>query len=166
MEKTEIRKPEVTFYESPIGLLFIKASTEGITEIAFPRGSTNKEERGSSAILDECVSQLDEYFHGKRATFDIPLDLKGTPFQISVWRALLLIPCGNTWSYGKVALQIGRSKASRAIGSANHRNPVPIIVPCHRVIGSDGKLVGYGGGLWRKEWLLEHEREIARQNAG
>jgi methylated-DNA-[protein]-cysteine S-methyltransferase len=100
---------------------------------------------------------LDEYFGGGRSSFDIPLDISGTPFQMSVWRALLLIPYGTTWSYGRLAAQIGRPKASRAVGGANHNNPVSIIVPCHRVIGSNGSMTGYGGGIWRKEWLLAHE---------
>jgi methylated-DNA-[protein]-cysteine S-methyltransferase len=111
----------------------------------------------SNKFLRECVAQLDEYFDRRRTSFDIPLDLNGTPFQRAVWRALLLIPYGSTWSYGKLASQIGRPNASRAVGGANHRNPVSIIVPCHRVIGGDGSLTGYGGGLWRKEWLLLHE---------
>lgn len=165
MEKENNRSFESDFYESPIGSLFVRASAEGIAEISFPRDGLTAEKHGDSAVLDACISQLDEFFQGKRATFDVPLDLRGTYFQISVWRSLLLIPCGDTWSYGKVAVQVGRAKASRAVGGANHNNPVAIIVPCHRVVGSNGKLVGYGGGLWRKEWLLEHEKKLIRRNA-
>ncbi|MDR1965131.1 MAG: methylated-DNA--[protein]-cysteine S-methyltransferase, partial [Synergistaceae bacterium] len=98
---------------------------------------------------------------GGRRAFDVPLDLKGTDFQMSVWRALLLIPYGRTSSYGSIASALGRPKAVRAVGGANHRNPVSIIVPCHRVIGHDGGLTGYGGGLWRKQWLLDHESKRA-----
>jgi methylated-DNA-[protein]-cysteine S-methyltransferase len=149
-------------YESPIGKMLIVASDKGVAEISFL--SDSEEGRGVSGnaadLPETCLRQLDEYFSGKRKNFDLPLDLKGTPFQLSVWRVLLLIPFGDTWSYGKVAGQIGKPKASRAVGGANHRNPVSIIVPCHRVVGSGGDLTGYGGGLWRKEWLIEHERKI------
>jgi methylated-DNA-[protein]-cysteine S-methyltransferase len=152
----------VSIYESPIGKILVSASDRGVIEVSFAKngesclamGETND---ASGAILKECSKQLEEYFTGCRRSFDVPLDLNGTPFQLSVWRTLLLIPFGATWSYGKVASQIGRPKSSRAVGGANHRNPVSIIVPCHRVIGSDGKLTGYGGGLWRKEWLIAHE---------
>lgn len=115
---------------------------------------------GESPFVAECVRQLAEYFDGVRRSFDLSLDLRGTQFRLSVWRALLLIPFGMTWSYADVASQIGRKKAYRAVGGANHDNPISIIVPCHRVIGSGGGLTGYGGGLWRKDWLLEHERQI------
>lgn len=146
-------------YESPIGKIAICATERGISALDFKddaKASTGKAAR-DNVFLQACVKQIDEYFKGTRTTFDVPLDLRGTPFRMSAWRALLLIPYGDTWSYGKVAEQIGRPKAVRAVGGANHHNPISIIVPCHRVIGSDGKLTGYGGGLWRKEWLLEHE---------
>ena len=150
-------------YESPIGPLTVMASDVGVLEIVFPHeGEQQSKKQGENPILAACVSQLAEYFEGGRTAFDIPLDLHGTHFQLSVWRTLLLIACGETWSYGKVARHIGREKAVRAVGGANHNNPVSIIVPCHRVVGSDGKLTGYGGGLWRKEWLLEHEKKIAK----
>jgi methylated-DNA-[protein]-cysteine S-methyltransferase len=149
-------------YESPIGKMLIVTSGEGVVEVSFLRDPEG--ERGDSGkaedLSETCRRQLDEYFSGQRKNFDIPLDLRGTPFQLSVWRTLLLIPFGDTWSYGKVAGQIGRPKASRAVGGANHRNPVSIIVPCHRVVGSGGDLTGYGGGLWRKEWLIDHERKM------
>jgi len=146
---------------SPIGALLIGASSEGLAEVSFKHDLGADMTREPNAILDACEAQLGEYFDGKRLSFDVPLDLRGTPFQLSVWRALLLIPCGQTWSYGQVARQIGREKAARAIGGANHNNPVAIIVPCHRVIGGDGKLVGYGGGIHIKQWLLEHEKKFA-----
>ena len=102
--------------------------------------------------------QLIEYFAGERKDFDLPLRLNGTEFQLSVLQALQKIPYGETTSYSDIAERIGRPKAMRAVGAANGRNPIPIIVPCHRVIGSDGTLTGYGGGLHRKQWLLQHER--------
>jgi methylated-DNA-[protein]-cysteine S-methyltransferase len=151
-----------SIYESPIGKILVSASDRGILAVSFVKdGESCRTISGandaSDAIMGECLKQLEEYFIGRRRSFDVPLDLNGTAFQLSVWRTLLLIPFGVTWSYGKVASQIGRPKSSRAVGGANHRNPVSIIVPCHRVIGSDGKLTGYGGGLWRKEWLIAHE---------
>lgn len=108
-------------------------------------------------LLAETMRQLDEYFAGKRRDFDLPLAPKGTPFQQSVWAALLQIPYGTTASYGQIAAAVGNPKASRAVGMANNRNPISIIIPCHRVIGSDGSLVGYGGGLPIKKQLLELE---------
>jgi methylated-DNA-[protein]-cysteine S-methyltransferase len=101
--------------------------------------------------------QLSEYFAGSRRTFELPLRLEGTAFQQRVWRELTEIPYGETWSYGQLATRIGKPSASRAVGLANGRNPISILVPCHRVIGADGSLTGYGGGLERKQWLLAHE---------
>ena len=109
-------------------------------------------------LLKKCCKQLDEYFSGKRKTFDVPLDAKGTKFQKQVWRELQKIPFGKTLSYGDIAKKIKNPKASRAVGGANNKNPIAIVVPCHRVIGANGKLVGYAGGLHRKAWLLKHER--------
>jgi methylated-DNA-[protein]-cysteine S-methyltransferase len=102
--------------------------------------------------------QLAAYWAGELRTFDVPLRMAGTPFQLQVWAALQQIPYGETWSYGKLAAELGSPGASRAVGLANGRNPVGIVVPCHRVVGANGKLVGYGGGLERKRWLLDHER--------
>ena len=148
---------ESMIYESPIGNILIRANDAGLTELVFIDDAHPSPGRADNAHLNACAVQLGEYFRGDRTSFDVPIDMKGTPFQMSVWRALLLIPYGSTWSYGRLAAQVGRPKASRAVGGANHNNPVSIIIPCHRVIGSDGKLTGYGGGLWRKEWLLGHE---------
>jgi methylated-DNA-[protein]-cysteine S-methyltransferase len=148
---------ESMIYESPIGNILMRANETGLTELVFTDDADPSPRRAGSDHLNACAVQLDEYFNGNRTNFDVPIDLRGTPFQMSVWRALLLIPYGSTWSYGRLAAQVGRPKASRAVGGANHNNPVSIIIPCHRVIGSDGKLTGYGGGLWRKEWLLGHE---------
>ena len=108
--------------------------------------------------MAECLRQLTEYFKGRRQKFSIPLVLEGTDFQKAVWRQLQKIPFGQTASYGDVARAVGSPRAFRAVGNANNKNPIPLIIPCHRVIGSDGKLVGFGGGIWRKEWLLEHEQ--------
>lgn len=113
---------------------------------------------GSTHHSAAAARQLEEYFHEGRRVFDVPLALSGTPFQETVWRALLEIPWGATRSYGEQAAAIGQSAAVRAVARANGDNRIAIIVPCHRVIGADGRLTGYGGGLWRKEWLLAHER--------
>jgi methylated-DNA-[protein]-cysteine S-methyltransferase len=115
-----------------------------------------------SHVLKTCLRQLDEYFRGRRRKFTVRLGLQGTAFQKRVWGELLKIGYGKTASYRDIAIAAGRPKAVRAVGNTNRLNPVSIIVPCHRIIGSDGKLVGYGGGLWRKEWLLEHERGKAK----
>ncbi|MGH9061287.1 MAG: methylated-DNA--[protein]-cysteine S-methyltransferase, partial [Acidimicrobiales bacterium] len=110
------------------------------------------------SCFGEAVAQLDAYFAGTLTRFDLPLRMQGTAFQRQVWSALCEIPYGQTWSYGQLADRIGNSKACRAVGLANGRNPVSIVVPCHRVIGADGSLTGYGGGVDRKAWLLGHER--------
>jgi methylated-DNA-[protein]-cysteine S-methyltransferase len=154
-------------FDSPIGRLEILASDKGITEIRFA-GAPKKARAGKAPvkkpappadpILAACVLELDEYFAGQRTEFTVALDLEGTPFQKKVWAKLLKVPCGWTTSYGELAKAVGRPGAARAVGGANHRNPVSIIVPCHRVVGSGGSLTGYGGGLARKRWLLEHER--------
>lgn len=117
------------------------------------------EDKNKKAIkhVNECIKQLDEYFSGERKIFHIDVILKGTEFQRKVWNALKDIPYGVTVSYAVIAEKIGNKKAVRAVGNANNKNPMSIIIPCHRVIGSDGSLTGYGGGLWRKKWLLEHE---------
>lgn len=117
-----------------------------------------KEQQERTEVSDEAARQLEEYFQGKRKTFKLPLKLKGTEFQKLVWDALLTIPYGETRSYSEIACQIGRPKASRTVGMANHRNPVAIVVPCHRVIGKNGSLTGYAGGLDKKERLLDLER--------
>jgi len=121
----------------------------------FGRGGTNDE--FSEAVLDRVELQLKEYFAGSRTTFDLPLEPTGTDFQLSVWELLRRIPYGVTTSYGELARRLGDSHKTRAVGAANGANPIPIIVPCHRVVGSKGELTGFGGGLERKRWLLEHE---------
>ena len=110
-----------------------------------------------NAILVKTCAQLTEYFAGTRTTFDLPLEFSGTDFQLQVWQMLRAIPYGTTTSYGELARRLGDPTASRAVGAANGQNPIPVIVPCHRVIGANGDLTGFGGGLDRKRWLLEHE---------
>ena len=142
-------------YKSPIGEMLISYDDTHILGVCFDKESS--EEHRPNAVISQCITQLDEYFAGTRTTFDIPLNPRGTDFQKSAWAALCGINYGKTASYGQIAVQIGRPKAARAVGMANNRNPIYIIIPCHRVVGADGSLVGYGGGLWRKEWLLAHE---------
>jgi methylated-DNA-[protein]-cysteine S-methyltransferase len=138
-----------------LGFLDIKADSEKIISVYF---SDNEPEAGvSNRIVEECKSQLLEYFAGSRKIFSLPLDLRGTDFQIGVWQELIKIPFGEVITYSKLAYRMGDIKKIRAVGMANGKNPVGIIVPCHRVVGKNGKLVGYGGGLWRKRWLLDFE---------
>jgi methylated-DNA-[protein]-cysteine S-methyltransferase len=155
---------ETTHYTtmpSPLGELQLVAGPRGLTRIVFPddRQPVQPESHWKTAdkVVRRAERQLNEYFAGDREEFDLPLDPQGTPFQMRVWRALLQIPYGETISYGELARRIGRPKAQRAVGAANGSNPLPIIVPCHRVIGSNGSLTGYGGGLDIKRQLLEIE---------
>lgn len=143
-----------THYNSPIGTLKIFATDNGITSILFTEELGNND---NHPLLELAVTQLDEYFANKRNTFDLPLAPEGTNFQKRVWDELLTIPFGKTTTYLNMAKRLGDEKVIRAAASANGKNPIAIIIPCHRVIGSDGKLTGYAGGLWRKEWLLKHE---------
>jgi methylated-DNA-[protein]-cysteine S-methyltransferase len=143
------------YLDSPIGLVVIEGTCEAITGLHFV--DERRPGAVANAVLEEALSQVLDYFRGDRRRFDLPLELGGTDFQRAVWGHLLTIPFGETASYGDVALAIGRPRAVRAVGAANGRNPISIVVPCHRVLGSDGSLTGYGGGLWRKEWLLRHE---------
>lgn len=146
-------------HDSPLGRMLITAEGPGITGLHFCNGNTPPGTAlRETALLRAAALQLDQYFNGERKRFDLPLDLRGTPFQLRVWRALEEIPYGQTRSYGQIARATGNEKAARAVGMANNRNPIAIIVPCHRVIGADGKLVGYGGGLDKKAYLLELER--------
>lgn len=153
-------------YDSPIGEIVIEYDETCITRLVFrdvdgTRHCQN-EESVPNAVINQCVQELDEYFAGTRASFDVPIRLGGTAFQSVVWRALIQIPCGKTATYGQIAAVIGKPAASRAVGGANNKNPIYIIVPCHRVVGADGAMTGYGGGVWRKEWLLAHEMRVIR----
>ena len=147
----------IAWYRSEIGPFEVVGNQKGILMITFNKDPLATD-RDLPDCMTECLRQLDEYFRGLRQKFSIPLLLEGTDFQKAVWRQLQKIPFGQTASYGDVARAIGSPKAFRAVGNANNKNPIPVIIPCHRVIGSDGKLVGFGGGIWRKDWLLEHER--------
>lgn len=174
----------IAYCQSPLGLLEIHASAAGIHAVHFPDVMTDRDLAGKrhtdfaetglhtspfkllrlesdsacESLLQAAVSQLTEYFAGQRSEFMLPLAATGTTFQHQVWRQLAQIPYGQTESYGDLATKIGNKKAMRAVGAANGRNPIAIIVPCHRVIGADGKLTGYAGGLTRKIWLLQHEQ--------
>jgi methylated-DNA-[protein]-cysteine S-methyltransferase len=150
-------------YKSPVGELLLTSLRGMLSGLNMalqqgkPAPSPRPEWRRDDLAVRTARQQLDAYFGGDLQTFDLPLHMVGTPFQKEVWQGLLLIPYGTTISYAELARRIGRPGASRAVGAANGRNPIGIIVPCHRVIGADGTLTGYGGGLDRKEWLLAHE---------
>ncbi len=152
------------FLSSPIGRLQLTATDAGLSGVFMEnhKGGHKPEPDWvrDSQKLEPVARQLMQYFEGKLEEFDVVLDLHGTPFQVEVWKALCTIPFGATASYGELARDIRRPSAVRAVGSANGRNPVSIIVPCHRVIGSDGSLTGYGGGLDRKRFLLDHEARV------
>jgi len=149
------------YYSAPFGTLRLDAGDDELVALWLPNAEPPEVAVGSSRVLARTAKQLDEYFAGTRRTFDVPLAPRGTGFQQRVWRALCAIPFGATCSYGELARTIGRPAASRAVGAANGRNPIAIIVPCHRVIGANGTLTGYGGGLATKSWLLDHERRHA-----
>lgn len=142
-------------YKSPLGILVLKSDGLSITEISFAEGDL--QEGDDCALLRECEQQLEDYFCGRSIVFDLPLDPQGTGFQKKVWDKLLKIPVGQTITYSELALQLGDPKLVRAVGTANGRNPIAIVIPCHRVIGLGNKLIGYAGGLDRKRWLLSHE---------
>jgi len=148
-----------TAYESPVGKLRIIENGIGITHIEFPEIQKNIiAEEKETPLLTKTIKQLAEYFAGKRKDFDIPLHLNGTVFQMKAWSELRKIPYGETRTYQQIAEATGNRKASRAIGLANNRNPIPFIIPCHRVIGSNGSLTGYAGGLETKKFLLDLEQ--------
>jgi methylated-DNA-[protein]-cysteine S-methyltransferase len=154
-------------FDSPLGPLTLRASGAGVLSVSFGgEAQAANPSRQSLAHLQQLAGELAAYFAGTLASFTAPLDLRGTDFQLSVWRALLAVPIGRTCSYMDIARGIGNVAAVRAVGMANGANPVAIVVPCHRVIGASGKLVGYGGELWRKQWLLDHERKWAKEDTG
>ena len=150
-------KTYTAYYKSPLGPIKMVGNQDCILTLDFV-----EEELSSDPDLPFCLKagfkQIDEYFKGNRSKFLLNLNPEGTKFQRSVWRQLKKIPYGEVVSYRQIANAIGNPKACRAVGSANGKNPISIIIPCHRVIGSDGRLTGYGGGLWRKEWLIKHEK--------
>ena len=151
----------VHYYNSPVGELIIRSINESLTHVNFNK--EEKEVEKITPVIIQAIAQLDEYFNGTRKYFDLPLTPEGTPFQKQVWEALQEIPYGKTISYSQLAIQLGNLKTIRAVGLANGQNPIAIIIPCHRVIGKDGSLVGYGGGLENKVWLLRHEGALADQ---
>lgn len=156
-------EPEASkaYYESPIGTIEIVGTEAGVSGLDFvdiKEEKTARRPKGRPPVpVADALVQLEGYFRGDRRAFTVKLDLRGTDFQKTVWAKLLQVEFGHTTTYQALARAVGRPAATRAVGGANHSNPVSIIVPCHRVIGSDGRLTGYGGGLWRKEWLLRHE---------
>lgn len=144
-------------YSSEIGTIQIIGTEQGILSVNFVDNPKPYPKKIHECLV-QCIRQLDEYFHRRRTTFSVPLEMQGTDFEKKVWTALLDIPHGETRSYGQIAEKIGHPKAFRAVGNTNRKNSVAILIPCHRVIGSDGSLTGYACGLWRKEWLLAHEK--------
>jgi len=153
----------VTYYQSPIGLLRIAGNEQFISEITFvdniEKPAVDRKKQLPTLVI-QCLEELIQYFHGERKSFTLPINQTGSAFQQKVWNELTGIPYGKTISYLELSRRLGDSKAIRAAAAANGRNNVAIIVPCHRVIGSNNKLVGYAGGLWRKKWLLEHEAKL------
>ena len=160
-------------YEAPFGVLTVVGSDRGIRYVMFNNDAHPKpleqlqiSDTDIHDTVNVAISQLKEYFAGSRRSFDLPLDLRGTEFQVEAWNALAEIPYGRTASYGQQAASIGRPKAVRAIGGANGRNPVAIVLPCHRIVGADGSLTGFGGGIAVKKWLLDHEQSILHSATG
>ena len=154
---------KITYYKTPIGTAKIEGNNDGITSItvlneAIPTSKI------SPACLQDCLHQLKEYFTGNRKNFNLKLNPQGTDFQKKVWEALQNIPFGKTRTYLEQSKVLGNVKAIRAVAGANGKNPIWIVIPCHRIIGSDGSLTGYAGGLWRKKWLLEHENPNTQQS--
>ena len=153
----------IAYLKTPIGYAKIEGTAAGVVVISVveEEGDTSKELPDS---IEEAIKQLQEYFDGKRKEFDLKIAPKGTEFQQRVWQELLNIPYGSTRTYLEQTKKLGDVKAIRAVASANGKNPLWIVVPCHRVIGSDGSLTGYAGGVWRKKWLLEHESSTKQQS--
>lgn len=156
--------------EAPFGAMTVVASDIGVRYVMFENDAHPKPVAGldiharSHPVLDASLAQLGEYFNGSRVQFDLPLDLVGTAFQVDAWKSLARISFGTTASYGEQAASIGRPTAVRAIGGANGRNPVAVVLPCHRVIGANGSLTGFGGGIEVKRWLLQHEQNVMAGN--
>jgi len=156
----------IGYLSSPIGLLEIDSDGQYITSIQFLNDAEPKQIDEPDELIQDCIKQLNEYFEGNRKEFDLPLRPAGTEFQCRVWDRISEIPFGMTSSYGLISKLLGNSKLTRAVGLANGANPIPIIIPCHRVIGSDGSLTGYAGGVDKKKWLLNHERQYSKISEG
>jgi methylated-DNA-[protein]-cysteine S-methyltransferase len=146
----------IAYFDSPVGCLRVVADENAVTAVEFVDAAG--EDTCLSPLVSQCLAELSEYFAGSRHTFSVPLAPQGTEFQVQVWNKLVAIPFGRKVSYTGLATQLGDRNKLRAVGGANHVNPIAILIPCHRVVGADRSLVGYGGGLWRKRWLLEHEQ--------
>ncbi|MCH3881151.1 MULTISPECIES: methylated-DNA--[protein]-cysteine S-methyltransferase [Tenacibaculum] len=160
---------QTTYYKTPIGTAKIVGDENGIQSIAvldedFSTALEMTKSTEAPTVLQNCVTQLDEYFAGKRIKFDLKLNPQGTDFQQRVWKELPRISYGKVRTYLEQSKQLGDVKAIRAVATANGKNPIWIVIPCHRVIGSDGSLTGYAGGIWRKKWLLEHEGFLKQQS--
>jgi methylated-DNA-[protein]-cysteine S-methyltransferase len=149
------------YYGSPVGDLLLESEDEKINTVNFLKGP--KQETNITPVIEQCIAELDDYFFRGRKFFTVELDLIGSSFQKRVWNELLTIPFGQTISYLTLSTRLGDPNLVRAVGLANGQNPIAIIVPCHRVIGNNGDLIGYGGGLDKKEWLLYHEGAISQQ---
>jgi methylated-DNA-[protein]-cysteine S-methyltransferase len=149
----------IAYYDSPIGIIEV-TEDEGFITSVYARDEEHKDTLPDSPVLAMAVAQLDEYFAGKRLNFDLPIKQAGSDFQQTVWKQLLKIDFGKTISYGQQSKLMNNPLGIRAIASANGKNNLLIVVPCHRVIGSDGSLTGFGAGVWRKKWLLEHEARV------
>lgn len=151
------------YYKTPIGTAKIVGDENGIIAVTVIDGAIEISAE-IPEILQDCVQQLDEYFNGTRKQFNLKLNPQGTDFQKRVWKKLLLVPYGKTLTYLQQSKQLGDVKAIRAVASANGKNPIWIVIPCHRIIGSNGSLTGYAGGIWRKKWLLEHENPSTQKS--
>lgn len=149
------------YYKSPIGNLRIVVDENSLVALDF--NEDEKKQSDEHSYIKEVKSQLDEYFKGKRELFDLNIKINGTDFQNKVWNELTKIPYGETISYKELATRIGNDKACRAVGNANNKNKISIVIPCHRVVGSNKKLVGYAGGLEKKEWLINHENKVTNE---
>lgn len=152
-------------YVSPLGIIEIKGTEEGIFSVLFAKREQElyTKQANTPNVVLQCFEQLNEYFLGERLVFTVPFILEGTVFQKTVWQALTTVPYGKTASYKEIASFVRNEKAVRAVGTTNGKNLISIIVPCHRIIGANGKLTGYAGGLWRKEWLLAHEQKFRKK---
>ncbi|MBI9040454.1 MAG: methylated-DNA--[protein]-cysteine S-methyltransferase [Lutibacter sp.] len=153
----------MTYYKTPIGTAKIIGDENGITSVSVIDEEIETSKKIPTCLKD-CVQQLEEYFKGKRTNFNLTLNPKGTEFQQKVWDELLKVPYGKTRTYLEQSKKLGDVKAIRAVASANGKNPIWIVIPCHRIIGSNGSLTGYAGGIWRKKWLLEHENPSTQQS--
>lgn len=153
-----MNKINITYYDSPIGFIEMSATENGLCGLYFVNEKSTL--INNTKILKKGIKQLDEYFKGKRNKFNLPIDMQGTDFQKKIWMQLLKIPFGVTKSYLDIAKALGNYNLLRAVGNANSKNKISIIIPCHRVIGSDGSLTGFAGGLWRKQWLINHEAKF------